>query len=50
MTERETLIGRQIWTTVNEIAQQLSLEHPEASDDELMRLLVRELTKRIPPH
>jgi hypothetical protein len=37
-----------IWATVNEIMQQLDAEHPGASDQELMKLLVRELTERIP--
>jgi hypothetical protein len=41
-------IGRQIWTTVHEVLRQLDLENPGASDTELMRLLLRELTERLP--
>jgi hypothetical protein len=43
MTPNET-----IWATVREILKQLDTEHPGASDQELMKLLVRELTERIP--
>jgi hypothetical protein len=41
------LVGRQIWTTVHEVSRQLDLENPGASDTELMRLLIRELTGRL---
>lgn len=48
MTDRRELIGREIWTSVHEVLRQLDLEHPDASDAELMRLLIQELTGRYP--
>jgi hypothetical protein len=45
--DRRELMRRQIWTSVHEVLRQLDLEHPGASDAELMKLLIRELTGRL---
>jgi hypothetical protein len=47
MTDNDPLMRRQIWTSVHEVLRQLNIEHPDASDDELMKLLIRELTGRL---
>jgi hypothetical protein len=40
-------IGQEIWASAMEIMRQLELENPDATDEELLKLLVRELTESI---